>query len=371
MNTQFEQTARQSGQQGQPSGTEPQRFAPRMGKTLVDTHFTNLYISATSVISPPEGWFKGFDTNPKLMVRVPPEFTEEIRQLHGLLMSIDCDHDFAARFQETSFRVHPVKASNDLKWFVLRRVPSEIPRLTDPAWRFPPILVEKIMEVTRSPGLILFTGPPDAGKTVSAVATYVTALEKFGGSGFAVEDPVEFDLNGAFGDYGHSIQIDVSGVEGGYSEALKGGFRMSSQRAHVSEIRSADVASEVMKFACGAMLVDSTMHGSSGIGCVQRIISMLSSRDGEITARQLTADAISAVIYQEMHPIGNGLSAPQFKPFFIRACSDLITKDEELTIRNLIRNGNLSSLENNLRAQEAKLQNLRASRSKPTQIAQR
>ena len=319
------------------------------GATLAESTFTDIGISLTN-LSEPTAWLQGVPGAPAL-TQPPPHLYGDLISLAEMLRALPNDKraDFSIRYQEQPYRGRRVMTSDGARWFVLRRVPSLRPSLNGEGSRISRLIAQLLMGASSTPGLVLLVGQPRQGKTYTAVSTYTATLENRGGPGVAIEDPVEFDLNGRFGEAGWGLQIDVSGTENGYADAIKGAFRLSSSLAYIGEIRTPEVASEVLRFAAGAFTVISTMHAADPVQGIQRLISLAAQRDGEAGARHLVASGVNAVVAQSMSGYP---PTPQFRPLFIRTSRQFLTQDNERSIRSIIQRGELHLLENEMRMQD-------------------
>lgn len=325
------------------------------GDSLAETIFTDISIRMPSAGKKTLCQLQGVPGCPPL-VAVPGNLEQDAEQLAQLLLGVSSNRrEFALRFQNVGYRCCRLKTSDGLTWFILRRVPDVLPDLWNPFWGFPPLLADLIITSGATSGLVLVAGQGRNGKSVTAVASYVGVLSRRGGRALAIEDPVEFDLNQMIGPCGQSMQIDFSGTETELAATLKGAFRISGNLAYIGEIRSPDVAAEVMRFATGAFTVVSTIHSAPDpISAIQRLVALLTPGMGVEVARELVGGTLNAVICQTLLD-ENGRRQPQFNPLFIRTRPDVHSADVERNLRRAISAGTFVAVENQMSYQSQRL----------------
>lgn len=143
-----------------------------------------------------------------------------------------------------------------------------------------------LQAITRSQGLILFTGPTGSGKTTSlyAVLQLLNQPEK---KIVTIEDPVEYRIDGI-----EQVQIDPSsGFD--FPQALRGVLRQDPDVIMVGEIRDKETAEIGVNAALTGHLVMSTLHTNSAAAAFARLIEMG-------VAKYLLADAVILVVAQRL-----------------------------------------------------------------------
>lgn len=147
-------------------------------------------------------------------------------------------------------------------------------------------------------GMILITGGFGAGKTTTASSLFSHRIERLGGTGIALEDPVgEVAMDGPCG-FGHISQIPVSADTGGYHAALQLVRRSRADFVMIGEIRDALTAVEVQDIANADMPVIATMHASSIEEAFDKYQSYLRSRHASSSeANSRLALSISAIVH--------------------------------------------------------------------------
>ncbi len=121
--------------------------------------------------------------------------------------------------------------------------------------------------LTRSYGIILFTGPTGSGKTTSLYAV-LNRLNRPEVNIVTVEDPVEYELPGI-------SQVQVNPKAGlAFSDALRAFLRQDPDVIMVGEIRDEETARLAIQASLTGHLVLSTMHTEDAPGAVARLADM-------------------------------------------------------------------------------------------------
>lgn len=154
-------------------------------------------------------------------------------------------------------------------------------------------------DMQRKGGLITVFGAQGSGKTWTAYATIIEYLKRFGGSGYTIEDPIEFDIAGWIGDKGgYLTQSDCTKI--GYARAVENSLRFARSILFVGEIRDSKAAAEMLRISIGGQLVLTTMHAKDHQSMCQRIVS-LAQDGGEPQAKNLLANALQLSIGQQIN----------------------------------------------------------------------
>lgn len=331
--------------------------SPAFGPTLETTEFINLGVDAAN---PRDCWMIGVPGASHYAVppeHLLPEIAELVSRLK-LETLRENQSDFAHRSPGGAYRVKKVFTAAGSEILFLRRISGILPSFRNSEFSFPPWLAGLLRQVGKESGIILFTGVHSAGKTTSAVATYLDQIAFRGGVGVAVEDPVEYNLNLSM-ENGRSVQFDVAGhprgAEAGYAETCQSAFRMFSTLGYIGEIRSAEVCCEALRFAGGAFTVVTTTHANGPLASIRRLTDMASVQYGIQGAHVAVGNTLLAIVTQELS--GNPRS-PMFKPLFIKAVGGIVSAEEEAAMRNNIRTGAVGSLQNDIVRQEIRLREL-------------
>ncbi|MCP3950850.1 MAG: PilT/PilU family type 4a pilus ATPase, partial [Desulfobacterales bacterium] len=166
---------------------------------------------------------------------------------------------------------------------VFREIPSEI--LTAEQLGLPPV-ISKLATLPR--GLCVVTGPTGSGKSTTLAAIIDVANKARKDHIITVEDPVEFVHRSQSCIINHR---EVGMHTKTFSAALKGALREDPDIILVGEMRDLETISLAIEAASTGHLVFGTLHTSSAMKTVDRIIEVFpSSEQGQI--RSTLSDGI-------------------------------------------------------------------------------
>ncbi|MFC3900820.1 ATPase, T2SS/T4P/T4SS family [Aliicoccus persicus] len=119
--------------------------------------------------------------------------------------------------------------------------------------------------VSKSQGLILFTGPTGVGKTTLMYQLLTNEINQSKKQIISIEDPIEYESD-------HMIQVEINEkTEMNHENILKGALRCDPDILLFGEIRSKEVAESLIKASLSGHLVLSTFHSKSAIATIERL----------------------------------------------------------------------------------------------------
>jgi len=181
---------------------------------------------------------------------------------------------------------------------VIRKIPVEIPTIK--ALNLPDVCRE-LAEKPR--GLVLVTGPTGSGKSTTLAALINHINENEAGHILTMEDPIEFMHNDKKC-YVNQREIGSDTVD--FQAALKRALRQDPDVILIGELRDLETISLAVSAAETGHLVFGTLHTTSAIQTVDRLIDVFPPDQQEQIRMQLSI-TLQGVISQALLPkIGGG-----------------------------------------------------------------
>ena len=203
---------------------------------------------------------------------------------------------------------------------VFREIPSDI--LTAEQLGLPPV-ISKLATLPR--GLCVVTGPTGSGKSTTLAAIIDVANKARKDHIITVEDQVEFVHKSQSCIINHR---EVGMHTKSFSAALKGALREDPDIILVGEMRDLETISLAIEAASTGHLVFGTLHTSSAMKTVDRIIEVFPSSE-QAQIRSTLSDGIRAVVAQVL-----------FKRIDVKGrCAAMEIMIATSAVRNLIREG--------------------------------
>jgi len=163
-----------------------------------------------------------------------------------------------------------------------------------------PTYVKTMLEASK--GIILITGPTGAGKTttIASMLDYINTTRQ--GHIVTIEEPIEYQL--------HRKQSIISQKEVptdtvSFSSGLREALRQKPDVLMVGEIRDFDTADTVLHAGESGHLVLATLHTSSAVRAITKLLSFFPQDQRNQRAATL-ADSLVGVIFQNLLPSEDG-----------------------------------------------------------------
>ncbi|MFZ5914066.1 MAG: type IV pilus twitching motility protein PilT [Pseudomonadota bacterium] len=225
---------------------------------------------------------------------------EAIRDMIYVLMSetqraafeAELDVDFSLAFGASGdrFRVNAFN-TKDGAAAVFRAIPSVIKSLGELG---APQSFARLAELDR--GLVLVTGPTGSGKSTTLAAMIDHINRHKGGHILTIEDPVEFVHVSREALINHR---EVGQDTKSFARALKSALREDPDVILVGEMRDQETISLALTAAETGHLVLGTLHTSSAVKTIDRIIDVFPAGDKEMV-RAMLSTSLQAVIAQAL-----------------------------------------------------------------------
>lgn len=230
-------------------------------------------------------------------VKANPLSSDEIRTIIYAVMSEgqrkrfedEKEIDFAVSYGEKArFRINAFTNRKGVA-AVIRLIPYEIPSFDD--LDLPPVF-ERLASLEK--GLVLVTGPSGCGKstTLATILNHInTNLNKHI---ITIEDPVEFLHESKRSLINHR---ELGSDTLSYDKALRSVMREDPNVILVGEMRDYETMALALTAAETGHLVISTLHSSSSVKAISRIIDSFPPQDKEMV-RAMLASSLEGVVSQ-------------------------------------------------------------------------
>ena len=312
-----------------------------MNKTLNALQFSDLYLCLKGG-EPPHyrGSMAGKAQHPN--IGIDADYEQDIEQLKQHILNHITDDRSIALYDGMRLRVAFINAANGQKWVALRRVKDKPLALA--SLGLPVALIPHLQKLgSRGGGLILICGATAQGKTTTGCSLLVDYLEQYGGVGFTIEDPVEYDLAGRHGDSGFCYQVEVLHDQE-WADALVNGLRCHPRYIFIGEVCTPDIANHLLRAATSGHIVIATMHAGSIFEGIEGLLQLAEQRIGD-RAKQLLAASFTGIIHQELGQFG-------LKARFLIADN---VGTHSVTIRHMLRENKIGQIASVVDQQQALL----------------
>lgn len=255
------------------------------------------------------------------------------------------DIDFSYALRDCArFRVNALTQRNSMG-LVIRQIPDVIPDHKQLG------LPQICLDLAAKPrGLVLVTGPTGSGKstTLAAMINFINETES--GHILTMEDPLEFIHRDK---KCFVTQRQIGSDSPSFKEALRRALRQDPDVILIGEMRDLETISMAITAAETGHLVFGTLHTTSAISTVDRIIDVFPT-DAQQQVRVQLAGTLQGVISQTLVPkIGGGRVAAREILVATDGVRALIRDSKSAQILNLMQTGKafgMSTLEDELLA---------------------
>jgi twitching motility protein PilT len=275
------------------------------------------------------GELKRLEDKPKLELRMTEAMLNAIMPDRNYIEFRDTnDSDFAyeiedvARFRANAFRDHHGAGG------VFRVIPSKVATVEDMG--ITPE-VQKLCFLTK--GLVLVTGPTGSGKSTTLGALIDLVNRSRNDHVITIEDPIEFV---------HKnkkcviTQRQVGLHTGSFKHALRAALREDPDVVLIGELRDLETISIAIETAETGHLVFGTLHTTTAVGTIDRVIDQFPA-DRQEQIRVMLADSLKGVISQTLcKKIGGGRVAAREILLTIPAVSNLIREGKAFQIPSVM-----------------------------------
>lgn len=219
------------------------------------------------------------DMNEVLRKMMPHHLTRELESQRG------CDFSYQLG-EEIRFRCVAFYGMGKLG-IVMRLIPLTIPTIEE--LELPPVM----RTIAKNPrGLVLLTGMTGSGKSTTLASMIEFINNEDGLRIITIEDPIEYLYRGR---KAIITQREVGKDATDFNTALRQAMRMDPDVILVGEMRDAETIKVAIKAAETGHLVLSTLHTTSAVHTVQRMIGYFPESEHDLLREQLSLNLKASV----------------------------------------------------------------------------
>ncbi|MEY8800286.1 ATPase, T2SS/T4P/T4SS family [Leisingera sp. XS_AS12] len=300
----------------------PQGLAPQLmpegdlAKILSAYNFIDLYISNDPLAPIMARGLRaatiGLSAFGKGLVRLPEVLYDDATRLYEVIdrkwKHSDYKREFTVVHDERSYRcaliappdfrftegLEPLR-ENEVRWCI-RQVSGAAPSFEEQGLSAE--TRQNIQDLIIRRGLVICSGPFASGKTTLASSIVDHWVAESRDVGITLEDPPEIPLARVTEDRGVIYQIDL--MDRSVRDAIKHARRWSPRYVFLGEVRTGDVASELLHMAISGPLAICTIHASDPVQAIVSLFRFASSAMSEDMAKDMISAALQHVFHQEM-----------------------------------------------------------------------
>jgi len=207
--------------------------------------------------------------------------------------------DFQYSLEEIAhFRIH-VMRTHDNFGIVARIIPKKIPTFEE--LNLPPV-IQDLCNRARN-GLILVAGATGSGKSTTMAAMINYIIQEKPVHVVTIEDPVEFKYSTAH--KGTVCQRQLGSDVASYSQGLTDALREAPDIIVAGEARDREVIQLSLQASETGHLVMATVHATTAIGTMQRIVSSFGLHE-QTAIRERLSENLRAIVVQKLIPLKSG-----------------------------------------------------------------
>jgi len=196
------------------------------------------------------------------------------------------------------FRIH-VMRTHDNFGIIARVIPKKIPNFEE--LRLPPV-IQDLCNRTRN-GLIFIAGATGSGKstTMASMINYIITNKPV--HVVTIEDPIEFKYRTIH--KGTVCQRQLGSDVASYEQGLIDALREAPDIIIAGEARDREVIQLALQASETGHLVMATVHATTAIGTMQRIMSAF-GLDEQDAIRERLSENLRAIVVQKLIPLKEG-----------------------------------------------------------------
>ncbi len=285
---------------------------------LSSYNFIDMYISNDPLVPVMASGLRSADVKvaafERGLVRIPEVLEDDVERLYQTIDRMwkhsDYKREFRVSMDHRSYRCaliaapdasyskdksEDISAGGKMRW-VVRQMSSTVPTFRD--LRIPTTAQKMIHDLTLKRGLVVCSGPFASGKTTLASSIMDYWVAKTRNVGITLEDPPEIPLARETEDRGVIYQIDL--MDRSIREAIKNARRWSPRYVFLGEIRTSDVAAELLHMSISGPLTICTIHASDPVQAISSLFRFAASSMSEEMAQDIIAASLLHIFYQEI-----------------------------------------------------------------------
>lgn len=260
--------------------------------------FTDIMMQSDApvMLKTPRGWFEAEVAGVPSMADIR-EFGDSLESdLSGEITKGEVNRPYEVGGQRLRVNIYLANAGASLM-LSMRRIPDRVPSLQELG------LPAALRILLDSPaGLLLVSGPTGAGKTTS-MAAMVNAVNGMRNAHIVtVEDPIEYVFQRDKSIFSQrEVGVDCDTVLDGVRAAL----RQRPDVIVIGEIRDRATAEQALLAGESGHLVIGTLHASSAVGTVSKVLSFFADNEREAKVTAL-AGSLLGIVNQTLIPRKDG-----------------------------------------------------------------